>query len=128
MNAISINGDANISASEDLFGLSVGDLQENVVINTNNITGTLKHVTGYTGFSNVAEEQSGNYLATHWESEGATITAQLLPDEEVVALASDGLLVLRITDKDTQTLKVTASKNGESVNKTYSLSGLTLEV
>ena len=42
--------DADIAASEDLFGKVVADLQEDVSIGSNNvISGTLHYVDGYTG-------------------------------------------------------------------------------
>lgn len=45
-----------------------------------------------------------------------------------VVLNDDGIAVLRIADKDSQTITVVASKSGlESVTKVYSLSGLTVE-
>jgi len=36
-------------------------------------------------------------------------------------------IVLLIKNKDTQSIKVTATHNGESITKIYGLSGLTLE-
>ena len=42
-------------------------------------------------------------------------------------LDADGLIVLYIADKDTQTVTVTASKDGYSdVTKTFTLTGLTV--
>lgn len=119
--------DANISNSEDLFGLTVDDLQENVVIGNGTITGTLHYIDDYsTAFS--GEEASGNYIAIHAEVpdvEGVTITVTVTNPS---VLDSDGICVCRIRDKSTQTIKVVASKEGyESVTKTYTLSGLTCE-
>ena len=54
-----------ITGNDDLLGKKAADLQSNIVIDDNamTISGTLKHVTGYTGFSSKVEEQSGNYIA-----------------------------------------------------------------
>lgn len=44
-----------------------------------------------------------------------------------VTLDPDRIHILLITNKDTQSIKVTATKGDESVEQTYSLTGLTLE-
>ena len=64
----------------DLLGKTAADLQENVAISGEGITGTLKLVTDYTGFSSVVAEQSGNYLALHVtpQPEDAEITVELI--------------------------------------------------
>lgn len=47
----------------EVYGKTVADLSENLVIGDDGVvTGTLKHVTGYTGFSSTESEQSGYYL------------------------------------------------------------------
>ena len=119
--------DANIASDEDLFGLTVDDLQENIVISGNAITGTLKYVDDYsTAFS--GEEASGNYLAIHAEVpgvEGVTLTVTVTNPS---TLDEDGICVCRIRDKSTQTITVVASKEGyESVSKVFTLTGLTCE-
>lgn len=86
-------------------------------------------MTGYTGFSGKASERKGNYLALHCTAEeGATITVELINGTvgHPVTLDPDGLIILRIADKDTQSVRVVASKDGESNTNTYSLNGLTL--
>ena len=113
----------------DLFGKSVTDLQENVSVGSNAITGTLKYVTGYTGFSSKPEEQQGNYLVIHCEADDAdSITVELVGGTKgPVTLDSDGLIVLLVKDRS-QKVKVTAYKDGEVANvRTYNLNGLTLE-
>lgn len=125
----------DIDADEDLLGLTIGDLQEDVEINDGQITGTLKYVTGYTGFSGDPEEQEGNYLVLHFgcsdpDADGATISTFLTNGviDHPQTLDPDGLLICRITDKMTQTIEVVASKEGYAdVKKVYELTGLTLE-
>ena len=130
---ISLSVDADISASENLLGKYVTDLQEDIEIDSEEgkIEGTLKYVTGYTGFSGAAAEQSGNYLALHCEAlpEADNITVELLGGTvgHPATLDDDGLIVIRITDPETQKICVTAWKDGASVVQTYDLSGLTLE-
>lgn len=55
------------SADATLFGKKVSDLQTNVAVGADSITGTLKNVTGYTEFSSKPAEQSGHYLALKFD-------------------------------------------------------------
>lgn len=121
--------DADIAAGTDLLGKVVANLQTGITVGTDAITGTLKYVTGYTGFSGDVSEQSGNYLALHAACSGAdSITVKWGANGTEKTLDADGLMVLRITNKDTQVLYVTAKKSGEpDYVKAYSLAGLTLE-
>lgn len=122
--------DADISASEDLFGKTVSDLQENVVIGNSAVTGTLKYVSDYTGFSSDTEMQSGNYIAIHAADNNAdTITVELVGGTSGPrTLDSDGIIVLRVANKNTQTIQVISYLNGSvKESKSYSLTGLMLE-
>lgn len=121
--------DFAIDEEEDLFGLTVDDLQSDVAIKDRTIGGTLKYVSeGWDPGTWGAEEATGNYLALHAEVpdvDDVTITVKVT---NPVTLDSDGLVVLRIRDKDTQTVTITASKDGvKSVSKEYSLKGLVCE-
>lgn len=112
-----------------MFGKSVKDLQTNVVIGDDKITGTLKYVTGYTDFSSVSSDQSGNYLALKVDTdEDAVVTVEVVNGTKgPVTLDEDRNIVLLIKNKDTQDVKVVVSKDGQSVTKVYDLSGMTLE-
>lgn len=126
---ITLSVDADISAGTDLLGKSASDLQTDIEIGDDEITGTLKYVTGYTGFSGEVSEQSGNYLALHCAAPGSDkITVELVGGTTAhpVQLDSDGLIVVRITDKTTQKIKVVAYEGDNAVVKEYGLSGLTL--
>lgn len=120
---------ADVPESTDLLGKHVNDLQEGVWIGPNSITGKLKAVTGYTGFSGDPAEQSGHYLVTHSTStDGATITVELLGGTTgVKTLDADGILITRVTSGN-QKLRVTATKQDMPTTvKTFDLSGLVLE-
>lgn len=123
--------DADIDDSVDLFGKSASDLQSSIVVGDDAITGTLKYIADYSAaFS--GDEASGNYIAIHCEvpdEDGVTITCEVVNGfHGPVTLDEDGILVARIADKSTQTIKVVASKQGyDSVTKTYSLTGLTVQ-
>jgi len=118
------------STSNDLLGKAASDLQEDIAVAPGAITGKLKYVTGYTGFSGDTAEQSGNYLALLCEDEDAdAITVELVGGNvgHPVTLDSDGLIVIRVTDKSSQSISVVASKDGKVItHKTYSLEGLTV--
>ena len=120
--------DIDIADDEDLLGKVVGDLQNDITIGSNYIAGTLNYLDDYTGFSSIAAEQSGHYLALHFEVpdvEGVTIKVKVTKE---VTLDEDGIIVLRIVDPQTQTITVTASKEGyDDVVRTFSLRDLELE-
>ena len=131
---ISLSVDADIAADENLLGKVVADLQEDVEVDpyAGKITGTLHYVTGYTGWSGDVSEQSGNYLALHHETipDADSITVEVLNGTvgHPVTLDSDGLCVYRITNKDTQKIRVIAWKDGvPAIQQTYDLSELELE-
>lgn len=117
--------DTSVSASEDLFGKTIEDLQENVEVGTDSITGTLKHVEDYTGFSADPAMQSGNYLVIHCTTNDSDpITVEVVGGTSGPRqLDADGIIVLRIADKDTQTIQVVSG----SLTKNYSLTELVLE-
>lgn len=113
-----------------LFGKTVNELQSDVVVSDDEVTGTLKYVDGYVDFSSKVSEQSGNYLALKIEAEPAeaeTVVELVGGTKGPVTLDDDMNIVLLIKNKDTQSIKVTTTHNEESVTKTYGLSGLTLE-
>ena len=113
-----------------LFGKAVNELQSDVVVADDEVTGTLKYVNGYVDFSSNTSEQEGNYLALKIEAEPAeaeTVVELVGGTKGPVALDDDLNNVLLIKNKDTQSIKVTTTHNEESITKTYGLSGLTLE-
>lgn len=113
-----------------LFGKTVNELQSDVVVSDDEVTGTLKYVDGYVDFNSNVSEQSGNYLALKIEAEPAeaeTVVELVGGTKGPVTLDDDMNIVLLIKNKDTQSIKVTTTHNEESVTKTYGLSGLTLE-
>lgn len=58
----------------------------------------------------------------------ATVTVEIVGGTKgPVQLDSDMNWVGKIANKDTQSIKVTTTKGGKSVEQTYSLTGLTLE-
>ena len=104
-------------------------MQNNVIVLNNNITGSLKYVTGYTGFSGDSDEQEGNYLALKATADaGTTITAELVGGTlgHPVTLDEDGMIVFRIGNTS-QTIRFVASKNDVSDTIVLTLNGLVLE-
>lgn len=123
---LQVTGDIPEALASDLFGKAVTDLQENIVVSDDAITGTLKYVTGYNGFSSKTAERTGNYIALYCDvpgAPGATITVQHTKDP--VTLDSDKVIVIKVTAG--RTIKVTATAEGlGTVQKEFSLTGLTL--
>lgn len=115
--------DVNIAADTDLLGKVVGDLQEDIVIGEDSISGDLKFVSDYTGFSGDVKEQSGNYLVLHFTNNGEdSITVEVINGfSGPVQLDEDGLIVLRIAN-NSQRVKVTSG----DTSKEYSLEKLNL--
>ena len=119
----------------DAYGKTGNDLQTNVNVSRTAVTGTLKYVTGYTGFnSSESIEQEGNYLAldfsTDMDAPGATVTVELVggtKGEVSLTYPSDMFCVFRITDKNTQNIRVKATKDGATSTRELDLSGLVLE-
>lgn len=86
-------------------------------------------MTGYTGFSSVAEEQSGHYLALKFDCdpEADEISVNLVGGTKgPVTLDEDRMIVLRIKDPATQSIEVTAKKGSETTTETFDISGLVL--
>lgn len=113
-----------------LFGKAVSDLQTGILFNDKSVNGTLKYVTGYTGYSGDPDLQEGNFLAIKaTASENATVTVELTNGHSgPVTLDSDMNAVIRIENKNTQKLKVVAtSPDGSETTKFYSLKGLVCE-
>ena len=126
---MSLSVDSDIATTEDFWGKSVTDLQSGITVGASAITGTLKYIADYSSAFGTGED-SGNYLALHCAVPGeddVTITVEVVGGTHGPStLDDDGLIVCRIADKSTQTIKVVASKtNYTTVTKTYSLTGLT---
>ena len=122
--------DATISDSVDLFGKAASDLQQNVAINNDTVSGTLKYIADYSSAYGSGED-SGNYLVLHFSTgdvSGSTIKAKLFGGVHGwTTLDSDGILITRVTDKNSQTIVVVANKEGyEQDVMRLSLKGLTL--
>lgn len=118
---------------EDCYGKSAADLQSGITVNTDSVAGTLLYVDGYTGF-NASEplEQSGNFLALDFSATptDSQVTVELVGGSKgpvQLTYPGDMFCVFRITNKDTQSIKVKAVKDGQTTEKVYSLTQLTLQ-
>ena len=100
--------DADIADSVDLLGKKASDLQKGVFIVDGKAFGTLKYVTGYTGFSGRADEQEGYYLVLHYACEDADSIKV-----NGVTLDEDGLHIL-IMKKKGGNIKVEVIKDSDS--------------
>lgn len=86
-------------------------------------------MTDYTQFSSTPAQQKGNYLALKFDfTSGTTTTVEIVGGTSgAVTLDADKNWVGLIANKDSQTIKVVATKGDMRVEKTYGLTGLTLE-
>jgi len=111
--------------SIDLFGKKASDLQEGIAVSDDAITGTLKYVTDYTGFSGRSSEQQGNYIAIHAEADDNTATVKV-GITKMSTLDEDGDIVLIVKNTSTP-ITVTAEAEGKDpVTKTFSIADLVL--
>lgn len=117
------------SPTNTILGKSVAALQKSVSVGDDAIYGTLKYVTGYTGYSGDPALQSGNFLALKFDAEdGATTTVELVGGSSgPIELDTDMNCVIRIEDNTTQFVEVISSKNGVTTTKTYDLTRLYCE-
>ena len=113
-----------------LFGVSVSDMQSGITVSDDAIEGTLKFVDGGWDAGTWSEEESkGNYIALAVEADdGATVTVELVGGVHGPTTLDDDMnIVIRVTDEQTQTIRVISTLDGESVTKVFDLTGLTLE-
>jgi len=117
------------SPSATVLGKQVSDLQTNFVVGENAITGSLKHVTGFTGISSKASEQEGHYLVLKFTAipANAVTTVELVGGTSGPVTLDADMTHIMLIKNTSQTVKVVTTSNGVSVTKTYSLTGLTLE-
>lgn len=124
--------DVEADVNPTVFDYDVSDLQSDVTVTGNQVTGTLAYVTDFTGFSGDPELQKGNYLALSFDSdpEAEKVTVEMVnaltnigPQE----LDSDMDACFRITDKDRQYLIIKAYKGGEVTRRVIKFDQLVLE-
>ena len=118
------------SPNETRLGKEVDDLQSNIEVNSNAIMGTLRYVTGYTGFSEDVSKQSGNFLSLDLTATpaDATVKAALIGGDSDGQLetVNDGELVVRVTDRKQQ-LRIVVTSDANVIDKTYRLGALKLK-
>lgn len=110
----------------EVLGKQVVALQSEVKVYENEIRGTLKYVTGYTGFSADESLQSGYFLALAFDVNPAdtTVTVEVVNGiSGPVTLDEDMNCVFRISS-NVQKIKVVATKGAKSVTKIYDLRNL----
>lgn len=116
------------------MGKQAQDLQTGIVVNENEktISGQLKKVTDYTGFSDEPEEQTGNYLALKVVIDELIDKPEKTTVEIVggtkgpVALDKDMMWVGLIKDTSSQQIKIVSTKGENNIAKVYSLKSLEL--
>lgn len=96
------------AADQSFYGKTVGEMIDDgvEVAEDGTVTGRVKYVTGYTGFSDVAEEQEGYYFPFVLEKKGTKMTFKKndVVAKENIAWESDN--VFRISRGDKFTIEV----------------------
>lgn len=113
----------------EILGKTVSELQTNVEIEDNMITGKLLYVENYTDYSTNLSEQQGNYLALKVTTDvgNAEISVELLGGKDGPKTPdADGRVVMRVTNTESQSVKISATKGVDTVVRMYSLKGLEL--
>ena len=111
-----------------MLGKYVADLQSDIVVGSNAISGTLLYVADYSSAGYTGDEKSGNFLVIHCETDDAdSISVEVVGGVHgEQTLDSDGICICRIASTS-QKIRVRAYKDGTVANvKTYSLDNLVL--
>lgn len=121
-----------MASSDDLWGTSVSDVQTNVTIENNAISGTLKYVDS----GALADGWgAGNFLALDLSSNDfddlTSVKVGMEPSagSGLVELINDPDKngVFKVTDKYNQKFVIVSTDGKNTVTQKYALSGLTLE-
>lgn len=91
------------SQGQTLYGKRVSSLvgDDVKVYVDGSVTGTFKHVTGYTGFSSTAEEQEGYFFPFRLTQTGTTMTFKKNGADAKEGIAWEADNVFRVTSSDT---------------------------
>ena len=108
------------------YGKNASELQQDITITGTDISGTLNKIDDYP--EAFPDAGKGHYLALSFTfDEGTTVKTELLGGKKgEVDATADKYCVYRVESKDTQSIKVTATKGEQSTEKTYSLTKLNL--
>lgn len=116
-----------VKGDTELFGEAVSSLQEDIEIIGDKVFGISNYVTGYTGFSDTTDEQSGNYVALQLVMP-STATANISvigASATSVKMGDNGMFVARIGE-DTNKVLAEITNNGETISAIYNLQGVLL--
>ena len=120
-----------LEQGDSVYGVSVADLQSaDTMLSGNNFYGTLKYVASGEPATTWG---AGYFLAidfTGIDLSANKVEVGLVPSAGagfVEVPADDHKSYFKITNKDAQVLKVTTTKDGQTVSEIYTLSGLTLQ-
>ena len=122
-------------ASKTVLGKEVSTLQTGVTIANGVISGTLPHISDFTGFSGDPELQSGNYLvlsiadiaAAATSVKGGIVPSAIGMDLVEMINDPDRNIVLRVTSTSQVATFVQSDNDGHTLTQEFSCSGLTLE-
>jgi len=126
LSGVTVNAE---SADTDMWGTAVGDMQSNIVVTSDAITGTLKYLSSG---QLVTDWGAGYFLALKFsdmDAKATSVKVGLEPSQSsgLVELDADKNGVFKITDKNAQKFVVVSSDGSNTFTQYYDLSGLVLQ-
>lgn len=120
----------NPEYSDTVNGKTISDLVSNITVTDTEITGKLKYVEGFSGYSSDTALQTGNFLVLNASAvpSDTVVTVELLGGKEgAKSPDANGNVVFRVTNTVSQSIKVNGTMGRESSTKSYSIKNLELE-
>lgn len=115
------------TGTNEVFGKQISELQDNIQYDGGKLTGKLKYVTNFANFSDKDYEKVGNFLVLRVTSNdlAAKINVELLGGTAPVCKeAETGVFVMRVTNADSQSVRISAIDGRDSKTEIIALSGL----
>lgn len=108
------------------YGKTISEIQDNIMIADNAISGTLKKVESYPGFGDAEANNPNYYLALSFDTNADKIVTKVIGGtEQEVDITADKFCVYRIKN-NTQKIEIKTTKDNQINTKVYSLEKLTL--
>lgn len=125
--AVTVDTQLTTEDEEDLleyFGVDLSDVQENVAISGNAITGTSKYLDSVNTFD---MSKGHHFLVLHITADDAeTIKVSMDPTQSsLTTLDESGVIILQMKDDQSQTVKIVAENENGTTTKNLTISGMT---
>lgn len=122
------------ASNTTILSKKVSELQSGITVSEFKITGTLRHITGFTSFGGSSEDQSGNYLVLDVKTEDGISGISLKYSysnyqNKEVKVVDNHYIIVRVEEKDGSKglLTISATKGTDNYSVWYDLNNLVLE-